>query len=150
MANFSGNSSLVFAKGALATTLVTTFVWLVATFVTAPEPEEILVRFYKQVRPDVRGWKRIAALVPGVTPYRDLGHNLWAWAIGCAMVYMCLFGAGKILLHQPGLGIALLVGSAICAVLLYQSVIRNFKTESQEELGGVPDWAEPAPSALHH
>jgi Na+/proline symporter len=146
---FSGNSSLVFAKGALMTTLVTSIVWVTVTLLTSPEPEEVLVRFYKHVRPDVRGWKRIAALVPDLPPYRDLGHNLWAWALGCAMVYMCLFGTGKLLLHSPGLGVLLLVGSAICAVLLYQSVIRNFKVESQEEVGGTPDWLETPAISSH-
>ena len=53
---FSGNSSLVFAKGALATTVVTTFVWVTVTLLTSPEPEQVLTRFYRNVRPDVRGW----------------------------------------------------------------------------------------------
>ncbi len=139
---FSGNSSLVFAKGALMTTLVTSIVWITVTLLTSPEPESVLVRFYKHVRPDVRGWKRIAALVPGLPAYRDLGHNLMAWALGCAMVYMCLFGTGKLLFHQPGVGILLLVGSAVCAFLLYQNVIKNFQVESQDEPGSVPDWVE--------
>jgi Na+/proline symporter len=146
---FSGNSSLVFAKGALMTTLVTSIVWISVTLLTSPEPQDVLVRFYRQVRPDVRGWKRIAALVPDLPPYRDLGHNLWAWALGCAMVYMCLFGTGKLLLHEPGIGVALLVGSAICAFLLYHSVIRNFKVESEEALSGTPDWVETPVTSGH-
>ena len=63
------------------------------------------------------------------------------------MVYMCLFGTGKILLHQPATGILLLVGSAICAVLLYRGVVQNFKVESQEASSGVPDWIEASPAA---
>ncbi len=146
---FTGNSSLVFAKGALMTTLVTSIVWITVTLLTSPEPQEVLLRFYKQVRPDVRGWKRIAALVPDLPPYRDLGHNLWAWALGCAMVYMCLFGTGKLLLHEPGIGLVLLVGSAVCAFLLYHSVIRNFKVESEESLSGTPDWVETPVGPAH-
>jgi solute:Na+ symporter, SSS family len=129
---FTGNSSLVFAKGALATTIVTTIVWLTVTLMTKPEPDQVLLRFYCSVRPDVRGWTRIAAQVPQSAPSRDIGANLMAWALGCAMVYLCLFGTGKILLHQLGTGILLLVGSAICAVLLHRGVVQNFKVESQE------------------
>ncbi len=128
---FTGNSSLVFAKGALATTIVTTVVWLTVTLLTKPEPDQVLLRFYRHVRPDVRGWKRVAAQASDIVGHRDLGSNLGAWALGCAMVYMCLFGTGKILLHQPAMGILLLVGSAICAVLLYRGVVQNFKVESQ-------------------
>ena len=123
---FSGTNSLVFAKGALTTTVVTSIVWLTVTMVTRPEPDEILLRFYRHVRPDVRGWKRLALQAPELAPHRDLGPNLRAWAIGCAMIYLCLFGAGKLLLHQAATGSLLLLGSAICAVLLYRSVIRNF------------------------
>ena len=69
------------------------------------------------VRPDVRGWKRIAALAPEIAQHRDIGSNLGAWALGCAMVYMCLFGTGKMLLHQTGIAVLLLLAlSAVCAV----------------------------------
>jgi SSS family solute:Na+ symporter len=139
---FSGNSSLVFAKGALATTVVTSIVWVAVTLLTEPEPEEVLTRFYRNVRPDVRGWKPVAKLLPGIPANRDLGANLGAWLLGCAMVYTCLFGTGKLLLHQPAVGLVLLVVSAVCAFLLYHRVVRNFAVESQEPEGSVPDWVE--------
>jgi hypothetical protein len=65
------------------------------------------------------------------------------------MVYMCLFGSGKLLLHQPGVGVVLLVGSVICAFLLYHSVIRNFKVEPEEALSGTPDWVETPVTSSH-
>ena len=132
---FTGNASLLFAKNALATTVVTTVVWLAVTLLTRPEPEEVLAGFYRHVRPDARGWRRIAALMPAEVQHRDLGTNLRAWALGCAMVYACLFGVGKILLQQPAVGIALLAISVICAVLLYGSVVRNFREEPEPEAG---------------
>jgi hypothetical protein len=90
-----------------------------------------LIGFYKRVRPDVRGWRRIAAQAADANPHRDLGGNLWAWVLGCAMIYMCLFGTGKVLLHQPAFGTLLLCGSAVCAFLLYRGVVRNFRTEPE-------------------
>ena len=146
---FSGNGSLVFAKGALLTTVVTSIVWVTVTFLTKPEPEAVLTRFYRNVRPDVRGWKPVAKLLPSIPANRDLGANLGAWLLGCAMVYTCLFGTGKLLLHQPAIGIVLLVVSAVCAFLLYHRVVRNFAVESQEPEGSVPDWVE-TPAATGH
>ena len=80
---FSGNSSLVFAKSAhnyhrhhhdrLAD----------GHLLTKPEPDEILLRFYRKVRPDVRGWKRIASRAPELgapsrlrKQFRSLGVGL--------------------------------------------------------------------------
>jgi solute:Na+ symporter, SSS family len=133
---FTGNESLVFAKGALATTLITTAVWIVVTFLTKAEPDAVLMRFYRRVRPDVRGWKRIAQLAPEVAPHRDVERNLGAWLLGCTMVYTCLFGTGKLLLHQYGAGVGLLGISAAAALLLYRAVVRNFRMEP--EAGAAP------------
>src|SRR5947209_12630014 len=63
---FAGNSSVVFAKTALTSTVVTTIVWVLVTFLTKPEPERVLTSFYRTVRPDARGWKPIARLAPEV------------------------------------------------------------------------------------
>ena len=130
---FSGSESVVFAKDALATTLITTAAWLVVTFLTKPEPDDVLLDFYCRTRPDVRGWRRIASHAPQVKPHRDLGPNLFAWALGCVMIYSALFGAGKLLLHATKTGVVLLVISTGSALLLYRMVIRNFTMEPDEQ-----------------
>jgi Na+/proline symporter len=119
---FSGNSSVVFAKTAIVTTAVTTLIWLAITFLTKPESEQVLVDFYRKVRPDVRGWGPVAKLVPRELPTRDLGANLRAWLLGCAMVYLCLFGTGNLILQRTLTGAMLLGASAICAALLYRHI----------------------------
>jgi Na+/proline symporter len=146
---FSGNSARVFAIGAVITTVVTTVVWLSVTFLTAPEPESVLLRFYRNVRPDARGWRPIASLAPDVHHSRDIGTNLAAWGLGCGMVYLCLFGTGKILLRQPAIGTVLLIGSAICATLLYRRVVQNFRTEPEEASTELPSWAEASATSMH-
>ena len=117
---YSGTQPVVFAKTALTTTLATTIVWIIVTLATKPEPDEMLDKFYGKVRPDVRGWKVVAARASDIRPNRDLGTNLVAWILGCAMVYLALFGAGKVIFRQPGLGVLLLIGSVACALLLYR------------------------------
>jgi Na+/proline symporter len=116
---FTGTAPVVFAKTALTTTVVTTFAWIVVTLLTRPEPESVLLQFYRKTRPDVRGWKPVARLAPEVATNRDLGRNLVAWVLGCGMVYLALFGIGKLALKQPGLGAVLLASAALCALLLY-------------------------------
>jgi len=124
-APFSGSNPVVFAKTALTTTVVTSLVWLMVTFVTAPEPENVLLDFYRSVRPHVSGWQPIARLAPGVVPTCDLGRNLASWILGCAMVYLALFGLGHVLLGPVGEGFVLLLMSALCAGLLYSNISRS-------------------------
>lgn len=115
---FSGDSVVLFAKNSLVTTALTSLVWVVVTFLTKPEREDVLVKFYRHVRPYVGGWQPVARLAQDVPQTRDLGRNLLSWALGCGMVYLALFGSGKMLLGRLGLGFVLLVFAVICAALL--------------------------------
>ncbi len=122
LAPFSGNSPVVFAKTALTTTALTTLAWVAVTMLTQPEPEEVLVSFYRKVRPHVTGWAPVARLVPDVPETHDLGRNLRAWVLGCAMVYLALFGGGKLLLGPRWLGAVLFVAAAGCTWMLSQDL----------------------------
>jgi SSS family solute:Na+ symporter len=90
-------------------------VWIVVTILTLQEPDSILLSFYRKVRPDVTGWKTIAALAPEVPTTHDISRNLWCWILGCVMVYSALFGVGKLLLHHWALGIFLVLVATVCA-----------------------------------
>ncbi|MGC2151196.1 MAG: sodium:solute symporter family protein [Terriglobales bacterium] len=122
---FSGNQPVVFAKTAIATTALTTLVWIVVTFLTAPEPESVLVSFYRHVRPHISGWLPIARLAPDVAPTRDLGRNLLCWILGCVMVYAALFGGGWLIIGPRSRGALLLAISVICAAVLYRDLSRR-------------------------
>ncbi|MBZ5650549.1 MAG: Na+:solute symporter [Acidobacteriia bacterium] len=113
------------AMRALVVTGVTTVVWLIVTFATRPEPQEILLKFYRSVRPQITGWEPIAAIATEVPQTRDLGRNLFSWILGCLMVYMALFGLGHVLLGPFWEGIGLLTASAICAGALYSNILRS-------------------------
>src|SRR5271154_3939168 len=112
---YTGPATVLFAKNVLTTTVVTTTVWILVTLFTAPEPNSILLSFYRKVRPDVTGWKTIAALAPETAATHDLGRNLWCWILGTVMVYSALFGVGKLLLQKWPLGICLTTLAALCA-----------------------------------
>jgi len=133
---FGGSVPVVFAKTTLATTGVTTAVWVVVTLLTAAEPDEVLLRFYRKVRPHVTGWRRIAALAPELPQTRDLGRNLLAWVLGCAMVYLALFGVGRLCFGQISGGTLLLGFAAVCAVLLYRHIKQRDRTTMEGSVSG--------------
>ncbi|MGC1382487.1 MAG: sodium:solute symporter family protein [Candidatus Acidiferrales bacterium] len=112
---FTGSATVQFAKDTLCTTLLTTLVWVIVTLATQPEPESVLLSFYRKVRPDVTGWKPVALHAQEISPTHDLGRNLWCWLLGCVMIYCALFGVGKLLLLHYGIGLVLVAVSAVCA-----------------------------------
>jgi solute:Na+ symporter, SSS family len=122
---FSGNAPVVFAKAAITTTLVTTLVWIAVTLMTSPEPEAVLLSFYRKVRPHVAGWTPIALRAPEVIPTRDLGRNLMSWILGCAMVYSALFGGGWLILGPRGRGAVFLAIAVACGGGLYGMLPRE-------------------------
>ncbi len=113
-----------YAQTMLITVLVTTAVWLVVTFMTAPESEATLERFYRQVRPGGPGWRAVAGRL-GFADDRIPGGALsWVnWVAGLAAVYAAVFAVGALVTGAPVRG--LLSGAlAIAAFLLIQRNLR--------------------------
>ncbi len=121
----AGSDPVVFAKRLLITVAITSAAWLAVTYLTRPEPESKLLQFYRRVRPSVAGWKHIAAQAPDIPPVHDGWYNLLDWALGCLMVYMALFGVGKILLGSPALGVLFLVIAAVSGYAIYWDLSRR-------------------------
>ncbi len=118
-----------FAHLMLGTLAITTASWLAATFLTKPEPMEKLESFYARVRPAGGGWEPVAKRLPDVgSAGPSVGVRLRDWALGCALIYLTLFGAGKVILHERPLGLALLAGAAACAAVLWRDMRRDVIT----------------------
>jgi hypothetical protein len=112
------------AEVLLVTVPVTTVAWLIVTYLTKPEPEATLVRFYERVRPSAFGWRRVAALArsaPGVEP---LAINAIDWVAGCGLVYGTLFGIGKLVLGDLWPGMLALGLAAACGAIIAVNVTR--------------------------
>jgi SSS family solute:Na+ symporter len=111
-----------FAYLLLVTVLATTVVWLAVTFLTKPEPKEILLSFYRKVRPNASLWGPIAREATDVVPQKDGLFNLMNWLLGVAMIYAFLFGMGKIILGGIAAGTGFLLLGFVCGLIIYFSI----------------------------
>jgi Na+/proline symporter len=109
----------------LITVLFSTVVWLSVTFLTAPESNDVLLAFYRRVRPSAALWGPIAREATDVPPTRDGLWNLLDWFAGCVLVYMTLFGVGKIIFGETNVGILFLAVAAVAGGVLYWDLNRR-------------------------
>ncbi|HEV2834184.1 MAG TPA: sodium:solute symporter family protein [Pyrinomonadaceae bacterium] len=116
-----------FAYLMLVTVGTTTVVWLIATFLTSPEPSEKLVSFYKRVRPEGPGWNRIAAQA-GLSAAHAQGRlslQFANWILGCALIYGSLFGIGKLIFKEWVSGALFLLIAIVAGILISRNLSRG-------------------------
>ena len=100
-------------------------IWLAATFITAPEKEDVLLSFYRRVRPSASFWGPIARKAADVPVQHDGACNLLDWICGCLLVYMTLFGVGKLIFGHVLLGSGLLVLALLAGGVIYWDLNRR-------------------------
>ncbi|MGN6393140.1 MAG: sodium:solute symporter family protein [Gemmatimonadales bacterium] len=122
----SDTSSGDYARAMLITTAVTTAVWLGVTLCTRPEPDAVLERFYRRVRPGGPGWRRVARRL-GYADDRIPGGALsWVnWVAGVMAVYASVFAVGEFLTGSTRLG---WLESAV-AVVAFLLIHRNLRVD---------------------
>jgi len=77
---------------------ITTIAWLVTVFITKPVDDKILSIFYMRVHPGGIGWKKYSLKHPHIKADRGYAVLFIDWMLGIILVYMYLFGIGKIIL----------------------------------------------------
>ncbi|MBC7886236.1 MAG: Na+:solute symporter [Saprospiraceae bacterium] len=84
--------------------LLTTIAWVVTALVTKPTDRNVLIHFYKTIRPHDMGWKPIVAegIANGVITNENkktgrLSTEILMMFLGCTGVYALLFGFGFLL-----------------------------------------------------
>ena len=110
----------------VVTVAVSTVVWLVVTFATSPEPPAVLEAFYRRVRPGGPGWAQVSQRLGfGREPIPG-GALAWTnWIAGIVAVYATLFGIGKLVFAETGMGILML----LIAVAAFYWISRSFRAE---------------------
>jgi solute:Na+ symporter, SSS family len=111
-----------FAQSLLISVAITTTVWVIVTFATEPESNEVLEKFYRKVHPEGPGWKVVAQQL-GMPPGESLWPTAFNWFCGVVLVYGSLFGIGKLIFKEWLAGGSYLSIAAISGVVL----LRTFK-----------------------
>ena len=105
---------------------VTTFAWLVVTFITPSDDARMLRSFYKLTRPGGPGWRKVIedARRDGETITGDEGGastlplGILCMVIGCLAVYSALFGTGYWIYGEFTPAIIFTIIAVVSAVLL--------------------------------
>ena len=106
-----GNSALEEWEKIVFGAILTTLVWIVATFVTPPDDEKTLQNFVKKINPGGPGWSRYTV---STTDTWILPKGILLMILGCIVVYSILIGVGQ-LIYGNAMGYLLLGISIISA-----------------------------------
>ena len=126
--NAGDTASRDYALAMVITVGVTTVVWLTVTFLTPPEPDPVLDRFYRKVRPGGPGWRRVSSRL-GFGDDRIPGGALSVvnWVAGVVAVFTALFGVGEFLTGTARNGVVYF----LVAIGSFALIMRNLRADEQ-------------------
>ena len=101
-----------------------TVVWLAVTFLTSPEKDDVLISFYRRVRPGGMLWRRISTKIPDVKGDCDFGVMFVNWVSGVVLVYTFLFGIGDLILAKYALASLMFVIGISCGFIIWHNLAR--------------------------
>jgi Na+/proline symporter len=122
--SFGETGDLNWAYRILITVSITTFVWIIATFLTPPVDKEHLIHFYQKIRPSGM-WKKIKKEIPGIEDKPSLLPDIINWILGTILTYSALFGFGKIILLEIKKGVIFLIITLLSVFLLYKNLSKR-------------------------
>tara|TARA_A100001011_G_scaffold133060_1_gene140168 strand:+ start:318 stop:2126 length:1809 start_codon:yes stop_codon:yes gene_type:complete len=104
---------------------VTTFLWLLITFITPPEDESVLRAFYKKTQPGGPGWAKIIEKAQRDDVKLSDDNKIWtvpagiiAMLLGCSMIYSIMFCTGYFIYGNLRLAFPLLALAIVSGYLL--------------------------------
>jgi Na+/proline symporter len=108
--------------------LVTTSIWLTATFMTQPESKEVLRDFYKKIQPGGPGWSKVVAEAEtdGVNIVNtkekwSVPSGLTAMLLGCVLIYSIMFATGYWIYGRTTSAMVLTVVAFVSGYLLIKA-----------------------------
>lgn len=105
--------------------LITTAIWLLATYITQPESKDVLRRFYKKIQPGGPGWSKILNEAKAENVILKDNNEGWsvpsgivAMLLGCVLIYSCMFATGYWIYGDYSYAISLTVVAIVSGGLL--------------------------------
>jgi hypothetical protein len=107
---------------------ITTFSWVVVTFMTQPEDEETLRSFYKKIQPGGFGWKKVVdqaakdgVNIIGKKEAWDVPNGIICMILGSMFIYSILFSIGYFIYAKYMFAFLLLFVSVISLFFLQKA-----------------------------
>ena len=105
--------------------LFTSIIWLSVTYMTLPESDEVLRKFYKKTQPGGPGWETVIKKAKKDKVKLDKKDSSWnvtsgilAMLLGCGLIYSIMFATGYWIYGQYTSASALTISSFIFGILL--------------------------------
>jgi SSS family solute:Na+ symporter len=107
----------------IITIFVTTVCWITTAFVGPQTDRQVLITFYRKVRPAGPGWapiRAIAGLTPAelAAPGDNIPMALLGWVTGCTVIWSALFAVGNYLYGRMDYAVGLFVVFLISGSML--------------------------------
>ena len=96
--------------------ILTTIIWITATFITPADDEETLLKFVKKVNPGGPGWKKYQ--VEGASEPWPVPQGILNMLLGFIAVYGFLLGVGQLIYGNNYPGMLLLILGGFCGYQL--------------------------------
>ncbi len=113
--------------------VITTVIWLAATFITQPESKEVLRSFYMKIQPGGPGWAKVVREAEQDKQRIITTDEKWsvpagisAMLLGCILIYTCMFATGY-WIYGYTLKASILTAIAIISGLLLARVWNKMK-----------------------
>ena len=107
---------------------ITTFSWILITYLTPSEDKKVLRDFYKKIQPGGIGWKKVVddakkegVNIEGNKEAWDVPTGIICMVLGCLFVYSILFSIGSLLYSKYTVAASLLVISFVSLFFLQKA-----------------------------
>ena len=107
---------------------ITTFSWILITYLTPEEDKEVLRDFYKKIQPGGKGWKKVVDQAKddgidliGKKEAWDVPTGILCMVLGCFFIYSILFSIGYLLYSEYTFAIILLTVSIVSLSFLQKA-----------------------------
>ncbi len=108
--------------------LISSFIWLLVTFLTAAESDKVLFNFYKKIQPGGPGWKQVLIRAEKeninliqTTEKWSVPNGILAMILACILIYSSMFAIGNFIYAEYKFAWGLTVVVFIVGFLLYKT-----------------------------